>query len=389
MTEAWAPPKGYRQLDSTSAIEFAHRWLVDPREGEEIGDGNLNLVFRVIGAQDASVIVKQAIPYLRVVGESWPLPLDRARVEALALTTQNEICPGQVPHLMHFEPSLAALIMEDLRDHVVLRHGLIQGNRYPNAPEHLGLFCARMLLGTSIWKLDPRQQRQRQAKLVNTDLRAITEALVYEDPFRNAPTNKIEHALVEMAQELWADEELVTAAALLRYEFCTRAEALVHGDLHTGSVMVTAEDTRVIDPEFAFYGPVGFDLGVLLANLAMAHLAHRTQGGADLADWLSVAASTFWVTFESEIGRLWPAGQGSKERFIRGVLGDAARHAGAEMIRRTIGLAQIADTDAIDDEALRLRAKLAVLQGGRALLVGGAAVDSLDHLWGMATIWSR
>ena len=42
--------------------------------------------------------------------------------------------------------------------------------------------------------------------------------------------------------------------------FCERAQALLHGDLHTGSVMVTHESTQVLDLELAFYGPMGFDM---------------------------------------------------------------------------------------------------------------------------------
>ena len=40
---------------------------------EEVGDGNLNLVFLVRGP-DSGFAVKQALPYVRLVGESWPLP---------------------------------------------------------------------------------------------------------------------------------------------------------------------------------------------------------------------------------------------------------------------------------------------------------------------------
>ena len=40
---------------------------------EEIGDGNLNLVFRVKDTKnDKSIIVKQALPYVRAAGEDWP-----------------------------------------------------------------------------------------------------------------------------------------------------------------------------------------------------------------------------------------------------------------------------------------------------------------------------
>jgi 5-methylthioribose kinase len=37
-------------------------------------------------------------------------------------------------------------------------------------------------------------------------------------------------------------------------------------ELSACSVMVSARETFVIEPEFAFYGPMGFDLGVLLGN---------------------------------------------------------------------------------------------------------------------------
>ncbi len=50
----------------------------------------------------------------------------------------------------------------------------------------------------------------------------------------------------------------------------THGEALIHGDLHTGSVMVGGGRTVAIDPEFAFYGPVGFDLGAIWANAVIA-----------------------------------------------------------------------------------------------------------------------
>jgi hypothetical protein len=61
----------------------------DPTDWEirEVGDGNLNLVFIVTSGADG-VAVKQALPYVRLVGESWPLPLDRAHFEHEALKIQ-------------------------------------------------------------------------------------------------------------------------------------------------------------------------------------------------------------------------------------------------------------------------------------------------------------
>ena len=59
----------------------------------EVGDGNLNLVFIVEGPV-GKVVVKQALPYVRLVGESWPLPLKRTFFEFHALTRQAARDPG-------------------------------------------------------------------------------------------------------------------------------------------------------------------------------------------------------------------------------------------------------------------------------------------------------
>lgn len=55
--------------------------------------------------------------------------------------------------------------------------------------------------------------------------------------------------------------------------FIERQQALLHGDLHTGSFMVTEETTYAIDAEFAFYGPIAFDVCKMIANLLIAYFA--------------------------------------------------------------------------------------------------------------------
>ena len=73
---------------------------------EEVGDGNLNLVFKVRGS-DGGLAVKQALPYVRLVGESWPLPLSRAHFEHLALSHEARFAPGLVPTIRHYDETLA------------------------------------------------------------------------------------------------------------------------------------------------------------------------------------------------------------------------------------------------------------------------------------------
>jgi 5-methylthioribose kinase len=89
----------YRTFNARDAVAYAQQFggLDAPSElveAQEVGDGNLNLVFKIFDTQGISrIIVKQALPYVRCVGESWPLTLDRARLEAQTLVEHYK-CPA-------------------------------------------------------------------------------------------------------------------------------------------------------------------------------------------------------------------------------------------------------------------------------------------------------
>ena len=83
---------------------------------------------------------------------------------------------------------------------------------------------------------------------------------------------------------------------------------MLHGDLHTGSVMLTETDTRVIDPEFAFMGPMGFDTGAVIANFLLSYFSqdgHEERPGARDAyrDWILATTEEIWTLVRSEVPR--------------------------------------------------------------------------------------
>ena len=114
----------------------------------EVGDGNLNLVFIVKGAA-GGVAVKQALPYVRLVGESWPLPLSRSHYEYLALTHQARLAPGLVPAVLHHNEALALVVMELIEPHIIMRKGLVAGILYPRFVDDITTFLARTLFFSS------------------------------------------------------------------------------------------------------------------------------------------------------------------------------------------------------------------------------------------------
>jgi len=78
----------------------------------EVGDGNLNLVFLVSNRAEPAqaVIVKQALNYLRVAGESWPLTRERMRFESQAMRLYNDLCPGLVPRVYDYDEEMSLMV---------------------------------------------------------------------------------------------------------------------------------------------------------------------------------------------------------------------------------------------------------------------------------------
>ncbi len=377
---------------------------------KEVGDGNLNLVFIVKGSA-GTVIVKQALPYVRLVGDSWPLPLKRAYYEYNALIRQAKRDPGTVPEVYHFDETQAIIVMAFLTPHIILRHSLMAGTRHDGLAGVLGRFCARTLFRGSPLSMDAARRKADIALFAESvELCDITETLVFSDPYFDAERNHHTPGLDALVARLRADVDLKVGAHQMKERFLTRAETMLHGDLHTGSIMVTADETKVIDPEFALYGPMGFDIGMLLGNFWMAYFAQPGHGNdADYQEWILGVIAEIWDTFTTEFSHLWRTertgilfeaslfedqgdGLGAEQALankLQEIWQDTLGFAGVEMIRRTLSLAHIAENDSIEDEALRAQCEGRGLRLGRQLVVNRNGMDSIAVVNDLARIIAR
>jgi len=385
----------------------------------EVGDGNLNLVY-FVGSRtnpERSVVVKQALPYLRLVGEGWPLTRHRADREAHALKVFGARCPQHVPEVLHFESAQSLIAMQHLRAHIILRKGLIDGITYPNLADHLSSYMAQTLFHGSDLYLSAADKKRAVAATTNTELCKITEDLIFTYPFEDHATNVYSPSLPRAAlQRLHNDPAVSVAAAQMKWVFMNQAESLLHGDLHTGSVMVNQTDTYVIDPEFAFYGPIGFDVGLLLANLLSAYLSqdwHRVQAGQNAAQdpaqdpapylaWLLEQVAQVWDGFAQKFTALWAAHDAStgtsfmgsgrddaslslfREAFMQRVFSDSLGFAGCELVRRTLGLAKVAEIAAIPDATARAQIEVRTLRLAEALLLGRTDFQCISEVTDLA-----
>ncbi len=358
-------------------------------EVREIGDGNLNLVFILSDVNGGpGIVLKQALPYVRLVGPAWPMTPDRAAKEAEALRAHGALVPALVPTLYAYDRARYIIAMEDLSDHVVWRHALNHGERHEGAATDVGAYVGHVAFGTSVFGMAADAQKAALAMAVNPQLCEITEDLVLTEPTRPAQRNSCLPANEPDARALIEDDATVREMGNLKLVFMTHAEALIHGDLHTGSVMVraaspaTPRSTKVFDSEFAFYGPVGFDLGLAYANYLIAAARAFALGEDDRAAWLLGLLDETWQAFDRTFRSLWPTRvdprvytDGVLDDFIANVALDGLGFGAAEAMRRIVGLAKAADIETLAPP-LREGAARGVLQASRMMATTRHAVPS-------------
>ncbi len=374
----------------------------------EVGDGNLNLVFVVESEQDPrhTVVVKQALPYLRVVGESWPLTRERVVYETEALLLYNRHAPGLVPEVYDHDYEMSLLVMENLNRHEIMRKPLVRRVKFPNFAEQISTFLARTLFYTSDLYLPATEKKALTERFMNPELRKLQEDFVYSHPLMDAPENNWNPLVDDLVQEVRKDGELKERVTWLKEGYMTHAQSLIHADLHTGSIMINQEETRVIDPEFAFVGPAGYDVAAVIQNLMLnyaAHFAHTEDPAlrADYQGWLLATMREVWTKFAEKFEALWvaegdrgelapqgywdyPGGEADFARFRRHYLDrifqDVVGTAGTKALRRMMGIVSVWDISSIEDPEKRAVAERFAIRVGRRWVKEMEGIRDIDAM---------
>ena len=394
------------RLGSVDAIckivgDDTSKWEID-----EVGDGNLNLVYTV-SSDAGDIIVKQALPYVRLVGDSWPLPLSRSFYEHEVLVRQAKRDPGSVPQIFYFNKVQAIIAMEMLLPHVILRKKLIAGEYVDGLAQRLGKFCARTAFRGSDLSLQTADKKSDTALFQgNLALMGITESLVFTEPYFAAEMNHHTDGLDPIVRILRSDVEMKTEAQKMLLKFTANTETLCHGDLHSGSVMCTDNETKVIDPEFGFYGPMGFDIGMLISNYLMAYFSQPSHRESDTLleyqTWILKVIEGTCEAFQQEFKNLWNSertgilfpqsmfeDQGDSSEFalnemLEHIWQDAVAISGIEMHRRVLSLAHNADFEEISDTKKRSQLEARNLMMGRELILNSKTIKNASELTTMA-----
>lgn len=405
----------YHQLNITTAAAYIRALpemqglfsSFDDLNVDEVGDGNLNFVFIITNPKkpQETVVLKQAVPYLRVVGESWPLSRDRMNSEVNALRYQHNLCKKLVPAIYHSSKDMSVVIMQNLNAHKILRGEIILGKRFPHLSDDISTFLSHTLFFSSDLYLAADKKKQAAVDTINIELCKITEDFVFTHPFENNETNEYNPKLSQdLIDSIQRDPVVRAAVGEMKYAFMTQAESLLHGDMHIGSIMVNEEDTYVIDPEFSFYGPMGFDIGAMLGNLLLSYFSQdywqraMANNPDEYRQWLLVCLEEIWISFEKKFNALWEDHDSKtkapflgadlngetaaifRQQFMQRLLSDSIGFAACKMMRRIVGLAKVADIADIPDLQERAQVEENALRMGAKMVVQRKQIKSIQEL---------
>ena len=277
---------------------------------DKAGEGNMNLTLRVTTDQ-RSVIVKQARPWV----EKYPdieASDERilAEIDFYLNVSKFAYVYAAMPSVLATNPQQRLLVLEDL--------GLASDyasfyDRNAEQSEVDRVFDLAMAWVSQLHDCEVASDQQIGCK----PLRTLNHQHIFTIPLTDPPVidlNEVCDGLTAVSQKLLDDDSIHQAMANLGEVYLgDHGQVLLHGDYYPGSWLKTDAGFRVIDPEFCFVGPPEFDLGVLAAH------------------WIFCGGQADRVAVDRVV-------QANSRQVSEGLV---FGFAGAELIRRLVGVAQL------------------------------------------------
>ncbi|MBD8067433.1 S-methyl-5-thioribose kinase [Bacillus sp. PS06] len=367
----------YKPLTDNTAIALAKRLKLFEENAAltsyQLDDGHSNLLFRIIDEKNKrGIIIKQAKSILD------------ASIEGNSLFISGNSVPEFVPKVYYHDSSLAVTVMEDLSHLQTSRKGLIERKSLPSLSKHIGTYLARTLFYTSDFALGSKKKKELLHTFIKSESCKLTDELVFSIPFFNIDSPPLAVDLEKDVQQILNNQELKIEVGNLKRKFLTQADALIHGNLHTGNILANDIETKVIDPSFAFYGPFGYDIGQFMAHLIILAISQNEADRQTLLDHIDCT----WQVFTDTFRELWMNGNqeiystvdGFIDEIVKEIFEDAIGFAGCELIRQTTNVAHATVLDQITEKTARLKAKRYALSLGQQLITNRRTFSETKHI---------
>jgi len=275
---------------------------------EKPGEGNMNVVVRVVG-DSRNLILKQSRAYVNKYPDI-PAPIERINVERQFYALANPFPPLRkyLPKVIGFDAKNHLMVLEDLgkgADYSVIykKDEKLSDEELDAAVEFLKVLHYQNYESETI-KSYPD----------NLPLRKLNHLHLFQYPYmedNGFNLDTVQPGLQSMAMNYKTDSFLKSKLLALGEIYLSSGPTLLHGDYYPGSWLKVPSGFKVVDPEFSFFGPPEYDLGVMLAHLRLAQQP------------------------EADIERVMEKyGSGAEQKLM-------SQFEGMEIIRRIIGLAQL------------------------------------------------
>ena len=311
-----------------------HAWLAPERQINAVtkaGEGNMNFTARITLDDATSFILKQSPPYVAKYPQiAAPDARILSEVAFYRATSNASVVRQRLPGLLFHSPSDRLACFEDLGE------GRDMTSLY--AGERLAESTLSDLLSwlSALHHLLLRPDDWGEA-LANRAMRKLNHEHIFVLPLTGSQATQLDEitpGLGAMAAEISTDRAYGARAIALGERYLADGQHLLHGDFYPASWLQHRDGVKIIDAEFAFFGPPEFDVGVLIAHLQLA--------GEPLTDVARVLC------------RYAPPAHFSADL--------ARAFAGIEVMRRLLGVAQLPLT-------CGLNAKRALLDVSRTLVL--------------------
>jgi len=273
-----------------------------------------------------------------------------------------------------------ALSMKDISDYKNLRTELMKGKSFDHLAENISTFLVDTLLPTTDLFLSRSEKKSNVKKFMNPELCDISEDLVFTEPYWDYKKRNIilEDNFDFVRNHLYEDQLLHFEVAKLRDHFMNYPQALIHGDLHSGSIFVNDRGMKIIDPEFAFYGPIGYDIGNVIGNLCLSWINKEFTDSDNIEFIKSIKETIQDIVIKVEnksTDKLSDKLENDlydndlfKDYYIRNFIQDTLGYAGTEMIRRVVGDAKVMEVTSVENVDIRIPMERAMIKAGIYLI---------------------
>ena len=132
---------------------------------------------------------------------------------------------------------------------------------------------------TSEYYLDTKRFRDLSVHFMNTTMRKIMEVGMFLTSVTPEDTvgRPLDPEFVTFSKRICADPAVLLARQKLRHLFMSKGECLIHCDLHTSNIFASQTEAKVIDMEYAFFGPFDILPRTLLHSMLPLLSVHLRQ----------------------------------------------------------------------------------------------------------------